>query len=231
MKIGLLADIHSNADALAAVLKKAQKINIEKLLIAGDLVGYYYELDRVLTLLDDWEWTAIGGNHEAMLQEWLLGKRHKVIREKYGSSFEVACNKVSRSVLKSLSELPENQSLSVDGKSVFMCHGSPWDRDKYIYPDADEDIVNRMFGKGVKLTLFGHTHYPVHWQYEYMTVVNPGSVGQPRDYLPGACWAMWDTRSERVELRREYYDSSRLIKNCQLRDPDLPYLAEVLDRT
>ncbi|MCH8855364.1 MAG: flagellar hook-associated protein FlgK [Proteobacteria bacterium] len=62
-------------------------------------------------------------------------------------------------------------------------------------------------------------------------VVNPGSVGQPRDRIPGACWALWDTESHAVELRRETYDASAEIAACRERDPHLPYLADVLTRT
>jgi hypothetical protein len=56
-------------------------------------------------------------------------------------------------------------------------------------------------------------------------------VGQPRDRKPGACWAIWDTQADTVVLRREPYDVSGITSECRRRDPDLPYLADVLART
>ena len=53
MRVGLLADIHGNADSLASVLAAAESLGVERLLIAGDLVGYYYDVEGVLALLDE----------------------------------------------------------------------------------------------------------------------------------------------------------------------------------
>ena len=79
MKIGLLADIHANAHALEAVLKSAKEKKVEKLLCCGDYVGYYYEPDRVIALLDEWDWDGISGNHETMLLDWLNEKNRNEI--------------------------------------------------------------------------------------------------------------------------------------------------------
>jgi len=78
--------------------------------------------------------------------------------------------------------------------------------------------------------VMGHTHYPMLKRIGSTAVINPGSVGQPRDRKPGACWALFDTKDHTIELRRENYDSSSLVRECQLRHPELPYLSEVLQR-
>jgi len=88
-----------------------------------------------------------------------------------------------------------------------------------------------MASGGGMLVVYGHTHYPVVWQDGETTVVNPGSVGQPRDGTPGACWAMWDTVDLSVTLKRENYDSSKVQTEARRRDPALPYLADILTRT
>ena len=94
MKIGLLSDIHANAHALKSVLKSAKGKNVDKLLCCGDYVGYYYEPDRVLALLDNWDWEGVSGNHEAMLFDWLNDKNRKKIKDKYGSGISVAAEKL-----------------------------------------------------------------------------------------------------------------------------------------
>ena len=67
MKIGLLGDIHGNRYALDAVLTSARLFGIERLLITGDLIGYYFWPREVLELLTPWNFTAVYGNHESML--------------------------------------------------------------------------------------------------------------------------------------------------------------------
>ena len=67
MRIALLGDIHGNSFALAAVLEAARAAHVEKLLITGDFVGYYFWPREVLDMLDDWDVAAVRGNHEDML--------------------------------------------------------------------------------------------------------------------------------------------------------------------
>jgi len=62
-------------------------------------------------------------------------------------------------------------------------------------------------------------------------VINPGSVGQPRDRRPGACWALWNTETMKIELRREQYDRTALVEACRRIDPQLPFLVDVLERS
>ena len=226
-----MADIHGNADARAAVLAAARGAGVDRLLIAGDLTGYYYDTDAVLDLLDDWEWTAVRGNHEEMLADWREEKDCEILRRKYGSSLEEACARLTVSQLDTLTGLPHPLRVALDGATALLCHGAPWDVDEYVYPDAGEPTVARLFADDASLVVTGHTHYPAIRRDGAATAVNPGSVGQPRDGRPGACWALWDTDSGDVALRREDYDSGPLVAACRARDPHLPYLADVLTRT
>lgn len=231
MKVALLADIHGNADALEAVLHAAEADGATRLLVAGDLVGYYYEPRRVLDLLHAWQWDCVRGNHEEMLRSWRNHEDRAGIRRKYGSGLAVVCEQLTLADLDLLQSLPHPLSLQVDGKSALICHGSPWDLNEYVYPDAPKSKSRTMASDGGMLVMYGHTHYPVVWQSGQTIVVNPGSVGQTRDGVPGACWAMWDTGDLSVTLRREAYDASKAQAQARKRDPALPYLADVLTRT
>ena len=230
MKIALLADIHCNALALKQVLSAAKSAGVEKLLIAGDLVGYYYQCDEILKLLENWQKYAVSGNHEAMLYNWYRGIGQDKIHKKYGSGLRFACDQLTNHQINYLTTLPSRIELEIEGKTVLLCHGAPWDRDHYIYPDTNNNERDRLFSEGFDLVVFGHTHYPTLWQLNNSVVVNPGSVGQPRDHKPGACWALWDTDKHEVVLHRESYDSSAVILSCKI-DSHLPYLAKVLMRT
>jgi len=229
VKIGLLSDIHANLAALDAVLRAADAAGVERLFCCGDFVGYYYQPEAVLNRLDAWSWVGVRGNHEDMLALWLSGERHAEITSRYGSGIRAASG-MPASRLDALAGLPVHREVEIEGRRALLCHGTPWDTDEYVYPDTDPAIRDRMAAGGQDIVVFGHTHYPVHWQIAGCHVVNPGSVGQPRDRKPGACWAIWDTTSMTVELRREVYDCTALVADCQQRDPQLPYLADVLTR-
>ena len=231
MKIGLLADIHGNAHALAAVLDAASAAGVSRLLIAGDFVGYYHEPGRVMALLADWSWDGVRGNHDEMLRGWPERPDRDEIRRRYGSGLEIAATELARNQIDALLSLPVSRECTLDERRALLCHGTPWDADMYVYPDAPADLRRRFVALGRDLTVFGHTHYPVEWSEQPTLVVNPGSVGQPRDRKPGACWAIWDTEDRRVTLRRETYDMAPVIALAAQRDPDLPFLATVLTRT
>ena len=173
----------------------------------------------------------VRGNHEEMLRNWLAGQGQDDIRRRYGTGLAEAARCLTAQQIDDLLSLPLTRDLQIDGRRVLLCHGSPWDLNAYVYPDAADEVSRRMVAGGHDLVVFGHTHYPVVWELGSARVVNPGSVGQPRDRKPGVCWAIWDTQADTVVLRREPYDVSHLTAECCRRDPDLPYLADVLMRT
>ena len=232
MRIGLLSDIHSNAHALRAVLNAAKEKNVEKLLCCGDYVGYYYEPEKVIALLDNWDWDGISGNHETMLKDWINKKNRKKISFKYGSGISHAAKKLTTEVLARLHEMPYIKKILIDNYKILFCHGSPWNRDMYIYPDAEESIVNKIFeyDSDADIIVFGHSHYPVLWERGDKRIVNPGSVGQPRNKKPGASWVLWDTTLNAFQFLRENYDASPVVDMCRKIDPKIKYLANVLVR-
>lgn len=230
MKLALLADIHGNSDALRACLDAARESEAERLLIVGDLVGYYYFPDRVLTQLSEWDWTAVRGNHEDMLAQWRTGQNRDSLHERYGSGLAAAADTLDERQLVHLEALPMRQDIEIGGKQVTLFHGTPTSVDTYVYPDAPAEEVASLDVPGADIVVCGHTHYPKIWRTESGHIVNPGSVGQPRNRQPGAHWALWDSASGAIDLRIEAYDTEPLATECRRRDPHLPYLADVLSR-
>ena len=232
MKVGLLADIHGNAAALSAVLDAATAAGVERLLIAGDVVGYYDEPAAVIQQLEMWPWQAVRGNHEELLRDRLQDGRWEEARRRYGSGLRAASQLPMR-IRDRLVKLPHPLAIEIEDARILLCHGAPWDVWEYVYPDAAPELRDRVFAaaSGFDLVVLGHTHYPMRWQYGSVTVVNPGSVGQPRDRRPGACWAAWDTRTGSVEFNRQAYDSTSVQTRARRVVPDVPYLWEVLTRS
>lgn len=232
MKVGLLADIHGNEQALLAVLSAAEDAEVESLVIAGDIVGYYYEPGKVIELLEQWSWQSVRGNHEELLRDRLNDGQWEEERQQHGSGLRVAC-RLPSATRDRLINLPHPLHIEIDGAKILVCHGSPWDISEYIYPDASPEKRGRVMdaATGYDLLVLGHTHYPLRWEKGRLTVVNPGSVGQPRDRRPGACWALWDTKSRAIEFHREAYDFRTIQDRARAIDPDIPYLWEVLVRS
>lgn len=233
MKIGILGDIHGNNIALKSVLKKARLLNVDRLLITGDLVGYYYGIKEVLDLLDQWEWTSVRGNHEDMLKNCIADRNSFFnVNKKYGSALERTIDQVTKTQLEMLINFPHPKEFNIDNNKLLLCHGSPWDNNEYIYPDADHNTLKKCALKGYDLVILGHTHYPMVKSLGFTNIINPGSVGQCRDRNRefGAKWALYNTETKEVSLHSEYYDPSEIINKVNEYDPQLTYLSRILTR-
>ena len=232
MNVALISDIHANAHALKAVLNAAKSNNVSKILCCGDYVGYYYEPKRMINLLNDWDWKGISGNHDIMLKDWIKKNKRDEIYSKYGSSISIAAEQLSSNEAKFIYDRPKALKIEIENYKVLICHGSPWDRDNYIYPDSSPEVINKLFNFDLEIDLlvYGHTHYPVKWEKDNMFIINPGSVGQPRDRKPGASWVLWNTTSNEFNFFREEYDIKPVVDMCKKYDPNKKYLIDVLKR-
>ncbi len=215
MRYLLLSDIHGNWPALEAVLRAAPPF--DRVLFLGDAVGYYPDGDRVLDFLLEVGAIPVLGNHDA----WLLGLAPE---EASGTILEILAwqkAKFKPRHLEYLASWPWTQEV---GKALLV-HGSPCD--PLVYLD-DLPAAREALGCTEKqLVLHGHTHWagaflhlegPRPWtRYQAFpeggeiiltpkvrALVNPGSVGQPRDGVPGAAFALWE--GERVGFFRVAYD-------------------------
>lgn len=231
MKLALLGDIHGNHLALQAVLLAASSSGVEKLLVTGDLVGYYYAPLQVLELLRPWDRHVVRGNHENMLNTARTDSAFLAqVDARYGTGLRIAIEQLGEQQLDALCNLSHPLELVIDGCRIILCHGAPWDNDQYVYPDAQPELLARCAVWGCDLVVLGHSHYPMQKKIGKTLVVNPGSVGQTRNRQPGAHWAIFDTTNRNLEFRKEQYDSSALVREAQQRHPELPYLADVLIR-
>lgn len=231
MKIAILSDIHGNYIALNAVLCEAKKNGINHLLILGDIVGYYYHPDKVLELLDSWSFDLIKGNHEEMLLKIIDNDLSLTkISAKYGKGHKEALEKLSNSNIQMLRNLADNKELFIDGISILMTHGSPWKKNLYIYPDADQKTLIKFDKYKYDIILFGHTHYSCFFKTEIGFAFNPGSVGQSRERGGVAHWSIFDTTNRMVQFKATKYDTRQLKNEIMRIDPDISYNLTILDR-
>lgn len=231
MRIAVLGDIHANHFALRAVLDAARREGVDHLAVNGDLVGYYYWPAEVLELLKQWPRWTIAGNHERLLAR--ARRDPQVLAQvtaKYGSGHAVALEALTAAQLDALESLPQAVQVEVEGRRILMAHGTPWDADEYLYPDAATARWLPFADCDADVVMIGHTHYRLVRQIGSTLIINPGSVGQPRDRIPGAPWVLFDTATLVATPFNEPYDASHVGAQARLRDPALPYLHEVLCR-
>lgn len=232
MRIGILGDIHGNHLALAAVLASARGKHINKLLITGDSIGYYFWPGKVFELLREWDFEMVRGNHEDMLRRSLSDESYlPEVDARYGTGIRLAIAQLDKTQLNWLTTLPHPLRLDIDGCRILLCHGSPWDLNQYVYPDAADSIIGKFGEIDADWIITGHTHYPMVKKINSKTIINPGSVGQQRNRVRGAHWAMLDTSSFTVSAFVESYDDQWVAEQARLILPKIPYIAEVLLRT
>lgn len=232
MKFALLSDIHGNSFALEAVLNAVKKKSINTLIITGDFIGYYYWPVEVFDLLSSWHVIAIRGNHDRML-EFSNNKDYRLkIRKKYGSGLDIAYEQLDRNTIEWLMDLPDKYEFKVNkDNKLLLCHGSPWDGDEYVYPNANDKSLNRYATLNVKWVVQGHTHYPMYEENGDVILINPGSIGQPRNSQTGAQWAQLDTNTNKVDFFCEQYDIKYVVQEAKKRDPEIAYLSNILQKT
>jgi diadenosine tetraphosphatase ApaH/serine/threonine PP2A family protein phosphatase len=221
MRYIVLTDIHANLEALDACLADARPRGFDGALVLGDLVGYGADPNAVVARVQSLEPTAIiRGNHDKVACGLEQAEGFNVVAK---SAALWTLNTLTPENRAWLAALPRGPVIVDD--LIEICHGSPVDEDAYIFDELD--ALRALRASARPLCLFGHTHYPIIFELSTTGLggetlsassdnifivepgskylVNPGSVGQPRDSDPRAAYAIVDTNTRRVELFRLRY--------------------------
>ncbi|HEY8234874.1 MAG TPA: metallophosphoesterase family protein [Vicinamibacteria bacterium] len=224
MRYLILSDIHSNCEALTAVLAFVKRKHWDKAVVLGDVVGYGANPNQAVEMLRELKpLVAIRGNHDKVCSGVEDGEMFNRV------ALQAAMwtrQKLTPGNQRWLHSLPEGPVI-VDG--VFaVAHGTPIDEDAYIFGEIEALNVFRQ--TAFPLCFFGHSHFPVIFGLSpdaIQTVlteapsfrfrlepgvrylVNPGSIGQPRDGNPLASFAMFDSEARSVTVYRVPYRVER----------------------
>ncbi|WIV67193.1 metallophosphoesterase family protein [Natrialbaceae archaeon AArc-T1-2] len=194
MRVGLIADVHANEVALDAVLEDMP--DVDAVACAGDVVGYNPWPAECVDVLRERDVPTVMGNHDLAVVERSSFRFNRMGR----AGIEHAQRRLEQPQRRWLESLPtERQEF---GGRVKLVHGHPDDPTRYTYP---EEFSPRLLGDEDVLVL-GHTHVQHAETFTEGIVVNPGSVGQPRDGDPRAGYAVVDLEAMTVETRRVAYD-------------------------
>lgn len=226
MKILILADIHANWLALKAIRE-----TFDACLFLGDLVEYGVDPIPCIDWVRKNATCSIRGNHDHSLAQRVPPPGGTGFRRLAGATRQLHWDILRPSHLKYLSQLPVTQNLTLDGLRFHLVHATPRDpMDEYLTADV-EAWKRRLENIDSDFICVGHTHIPFLLDLGNCQLLNPGSVGQPRDGDPRAAYAVIE--NGKVELRRIEYDVEGAVK--QLTDsglePDLVELATQVLRT
>lgn len=223
MRVGLVSDVHANLPALEAVLDDMPAV--DSIVCAGDVIGYNPWpaacVERIRSVAD----ATVRGNHDRTVE---TPERYRANRMAE-AGLEHAKRELSADQLAWLRSLPRATRFGDDDFLLVHSHPDPAREDAYVYPtefetltpaieavaETDDDEGDRadVTGShgGLAGVVLGHTHVQGSAWVDNRLVVNPGSVGQPRDGEPTAAYAVFETAGPAVDLRRVSYDIDRVI--------------------
>jgi putative phosphoesterase len=204
MRVGLISDIHANLPALEAVLEELPPV--DTLVCAGDIVGYNPWpaacVERVREAAD----IVVMGNHDRNVRTPARYRANRMAM----AGLELAKEELSAEQLDWLDALPRREEFD---EAFLVVHDHPEHQDSYVRPEQFRTIPEFLDGhRGVVL---GHTHVQHAESVQGALVVNPGSVGQPRDGDPDAAYAVLEPAEPSVELHRTSYDIDAVISRIE----------------
>lgn len=212
MRIAFVSDIHSNHEALKAVLREIKKMKVDKIFSIGDVIGYGGSPNECIELINEKNIPSVLGNHEwAVLQQsttWF----NPVAAE----AIFWTINHLDKKHLDWLKKLPERSAVRISNYKILLVHGSPQDP---IFEYVFEENVDENFAKGLdyNVIVVGHTHIPFVKKIKDILIINSGSMGQPRDRNVRASFVVFDSEKFDAEIIRVEYDikkaADKIIKS------------------
>ncbi|UCE45938.1 MAG: metallophosphoesterase family protein [Methanobacteriota archaeon] len=200
-RMGMIADIHSNLYALKAVFESLDERGVDRVVCAGDVVGYGAHPNECCREMRRRNVRSIAGNHDRAS----LVKETSRMNPYAAAAVIWTCDNLDEPSMRFLESLPCRLDIAIGGEwPAAVFHGSDLDPDEYVYEDeVDLHILKRC---STDLVVLGHTHVPFIAYLPGGRVINPGSVGQPRDGDSRASFAVLDTKSRRCDICRVEYD-------------------------
>ena len=221
MRYLIFTDIHGNLEALNSVLEFAEKKSIDHFIFLGDLVGYGANPDEVIKKIRDIKSiSTIRGNHDKAVANIDSLEGFNAVAAAAIIWTRENLTDGNMDYLCQLKKGPVHVH-----KNITICHGAPFDEDYYIF--GEMDAAEAFAYLETPIAFFGHTHLPFVYSLEnnlvkgtYMSgknkevsmkknikyLINPGSVGQPRDRNSLAACAIYESDENKVTFYRMEYD-------------------------
>jgi putative phosphoesterase len=218
MRILLIADIHGNWPALQAVAAQPHDV----CLCLGDLVDYALEPAECVGWVRQHAPYTVRGNHDHGVAQNVAVQGRSGFKYLSAVTRPLTRDRLGPDELRFLGRLPLSRMVTLDNTRFLLVHATPRDPlDEYAPPDVDF-WSRRLQNVEADVVCVGHTHQPYVLEVGDKLVINPGSVGQPRDGDPRASYAMIE--DNRVDLRRVEYAVDEAVS--AITSSTLPELAK-----
>jgi putative phosphoesterase len=210
MKIIILSDIHANIEALEAI-----KEGYDHLICLGDLVDYGPSPRECIDFVRKNAHAVVRGNHDnavAFRVDCQCSEAYRPMSEK---TRELMWEVLGQGEISYLGSLPLNRVIELQGQRFFLAHATPTDNlFKYLPPNTPDHVWQKeLEGIDADSVLLGHTHISMIKRMGKTTIINPGSVGQSKDFPGVASYAAWNDGE--LEIKRVTYDINKTIKKIR----------------
>jgi len=224
--MAIFSYIHGNLEALNAVVKDIKSIpDIDRIVCLGDIIGYYPHPIECIKIVREMCDIVIQGNHDDAVVSPNFDIESKSFNDVALSSLKYTRDLLLKSdnidKYNFLKELPPSKKLNICKKKVLFVHGTPdekWEYFLYPYwlnaPLDEQKIKLNEWLKQWDLIAMGHTHWAFQYEDWGRMVINPGSIGQPRDDNPKSSYAIVEVTKTRIKAQnfRVEYD---IEKTCE----------------
>ena len=225
MRVAIFSDVHANLEALRAVLDDVDRRRVDTRVCLGDSVGYGAEPNACLDLILESCSIVLAGNHDLAAAGGLADDRFSTMAR---DAVEFARRELTESQRAKLARLPDEDSLG----DLHLVHATPHRPRDYVYVRDAAGALEQFESHPFRLAFYGHTHMPLVFRDDGERVTltmkpnielsrsdrhfcNVGSVGQPRDQDPRACYAIYDSVAHSIAFHRVEYDveaaSARIV--------------------
>lgn len=230
-RLALFADVHANREALAACLAHARRQGYDRAVLLGDLVGYCADpawvLDEIARLVGAGAVAVLGNHDDAVVR----GPQPTMHADAATAVLWTAAqlDEAHRALLAGLPP-------AIESGELLLVHANAWAPRRWEYLTSPAAAERSLAATDRRLTFFGHVHEPALYHLgaaggvgaftpspevaiplvpRQRWVVNPGSVGQPRDGIPAACYAVYDGRSRLLEYHRVPFDADAAARKIR----------------
>lgn len=229
--IAILADIHGNLEALDAVLSDIRDNPCDQIICAGDLVGYGPRPNEVIERVREQGIDSVMGNYDEAVGFLLpaCGCHIDNPRQKELSlhSLKWSIEHTTAENREWLRELPESLCFEFDGRTVLLMHASVDSIVEYIYQSDEGRVREILESCDCDIYVYGHTHYAYSMAVGDKWIINPGSVGRPKDLDPRASYIRLtiDAGAVTTQIRRVTYDVEKVAGEIADGGLDLAFAA------
>jgi protein phosphatase len=208
MKIVVISDLHSNFDALSALPELG-----DELWVLGDLVNYGPMPAEVVGFVRSHSEIVIRGNHDHAVGFDLDPRCTPRYADMADATMQYSKANLDSDATSFLRELPLTRVIERDDRRFCLCHAIP-SNPLYEYCPEDSDLWSKELEQiDADFLLVGHTHTPFIRMIGGKTIVNPGSLGQPKTGKPDACYVVWE--DGKFHLKQFAYPVERAVRRIE----------------